>query len=808
LKRNLDEGQGVQTEVFRQQHRTALFFIHRREGLAGVVAQQSDHDDIEGGGSGITLETQHCLLEFLGEIAELFPQFKGGWICGGVGHTLRGTTKIRAPKFAGGDMVSQAPNRRSAQISLEPMRGAALDAGVSARLIAPLPLMTLMQALDRHAREKPAAVAFRFIKAPDLSTTDLTYAALRERALRIAQALNLRYATGNRVLLVLPPGADYIAAFIGCLYAGAIPVPTYPPRPRRAPERFLAVAQDAMARFVIGTAAVRRQIEATMDAPPEVAARLVWLTPEGEVGAPTDWALPYVDASTPAFLQYTSGSTAEPKGVVVTHGSLEHNLTIYHERCLRSPDEVLGFSWLPPFHDLGLIANLLGAVRHGVPEVIMSPQQFMRDPLSWLQGISHFRATVSAAPNFAFELCAARAEFNPGKLEGLDLSCWTSAFNGAEPIRPETLERFARTFAPFGFDPAAMSPGYGLAEATLVVSAQHRGRRPLIACFDQDALREGRVVPIQPGADAVRLVGTGEVLDGQEVAVVDPQTRRVCPADQVGEIWVRGNSVARGYWGHREATHETFGARILPDGTGPFLRTGDLGFLWCKQVFITGRRKDLIIIGGQNHYPQDIELTAQRAHPALGESMGAAFAVEGEAGEALAVVHEINLAHLEAPFAEVAGALNAAISEEHQLTVAHCGLVRFGSLPRTSSGKIRRRRCRDLFVAGELDSYLIEGAGERRVPLAREDEVADALPKAEMDRLRVGVAQVLGLDPVAIEVSRPLLEQGMSSLRAAELQCLLDEQFGVKLDYEDFFEPWTVRRIAELIAEKRSSGGS
>lgn len=665
--------------------------------------------------------------------------------------------------------------------------------------------MSLTQALDRHARDKPKAAVFRFIKAPDFSTTDLTYADLRERALRIAQALRLRHADGHRVLLLLQPGPDYIAAFIGCLYAGAIPVPIYPPRPRRVPERFLAVAEDAAARFAIATPEVRRQIEATVDARTEAMGRLIWLTPEGETGAPSDWILPYFDAATPAFLQYTSGSTADPKGVVVTHGNLEHNLTIYVERFLMSLDDVLGFSWLPPFHDLGLIANLLGAVRHGVPEVIMSPQNFMRDPLSWLRGISQFRATSSAAPNFAYELCAARAEANPGQLEGLDLSCWKSAFNGAEPIRPETVERFARTFAPFGFDPEAMCPGYGLAEATLVVSAQHRGRGALIEGFDRVALREGRVLPSQDTVNAVRLVGSGDVLNGQELVIVDPVSRRVCEPEKVGEIWVRGASVARGYWGHRKTTEETFRARILPDGDGPFLRTGDLGFQRGKQLFITGRWKDLIIVGGQNHYPQDLELTAQRAHPALADAMGAAFAVEGEEGEVLAVVHEINLSHREAPFEEVAAALKAAIAEVHQLTVAHCALVRFGGLPKTSSGKIRRRQCRELFVAGELDSYRVEGDGERRVPMAREDEVIDVLPRAEMDRLRAGVARVLELDPAALEMSRPLLEQGMSSLRAAELQGMLDEQFGVQLDYEDFFEPWTVRRIAELMAAKRST---
>lgn len=672
---------------------------------------------------------------------------------------------------------------------------------MASRIPIPPPPQTLMRQLDRHAAEKPTAAAFRFIKGPDFSTDDLTYAELRTRALRVAQALRSRHAEGNRVLLVLPPGADYIVGFLGCLYAGAIAVPIYPPRRNRPPERFATVARNSAARFALAHAEVRRQVEATLA--PELLRELdlTWLLPQGEDGAPETWTPPYADAGTPAFLQYTSGSTADPKGVVVTHGSLGHNIGLIGEPFGMNATDVLGLSWLPPFHDLGLIGNLLAAVHDGVTEIIMTPQVFLSDPIGWLRAISHFRATSSAAPNFAYDLCVARA--TPEVLAGLDLSCWKTAFNGAEPIRAGTLERFVRTFAPCGFSAGAMCPGYGLAEATLVVSAQPRGRGAMIAGFDREALRQHRVQPAADAASTVRLVGSGTVLGGQRVLIVDPDTRRVCAAAEVGEIWVSGPSVARGYWANPEATAETFRAHTLPDGAGPFLRTGDLGFLHEAQLFITGRRKDLIIIGGTNQYPQDIELTAQSAHPALADAAGAAFAVITDEGESLAVVHEINLQHREADFAAVAAALRGKISAEHQLAVTHCALVRFASLPKTSSGKIQRRRARELYLAGRLDAYLTTGAAGAQEPLPSIATGDAALPAEEFSRLREGIARILALVPNALDPTRPLLQQGMSSLRAVELQGLLEREFGVRLEYEDFFEPWTVNRIAALIAEKR-----
>ncbi|MEA2691749.1 MAG: hypothetical protein QOJ16_1136, partial [Acidobacteriota bacterium] len=511
---------------------------------------------------------------------------------------------------------------------------------------------TLVDLLRSRAADAADRTEYLFLANGEVESERLSAAALDARARAIAARLAETAAAGDRALLLFPPGLDFIAAFFGCLYAGVIAVPAYPPRPGRGGERLAAIAGSCRPAAVLTTAELLGRLRAgATDAAGLAAAR--WLavdavaTEAGEL-----WRDPGVGPETAAFLQYTSGSTAEPKGVVVTHGNLLHNERMIQEGFGQSAASVI-VGWLPLHHDMGLIGNVLQPLYCGARCILMSPLAFLQRPEVWLRAISRYRATTSGGPNFAYELClrkvgeAARAE--------LDLASWSVAYNGAEPVRAETLERFAAAFAPAGFRRAAFYPCYGLAEATLYVTGGEVGTAPPIRAFD------GRP-----------LVGCGTARLGQSVRIVDPESRRPAAPGEIGEIWVAGPSVAQGYWGLPEASAAVFGAHIAgEDPALPFLRTGDLGFLDAGELFVTGRLKELIILRGRNHYPQDIEITALASHGALRPGGAAAFAVEaaGEGGgEELVVAVEIERRR-EPEAAAAAAAVRRAVAEEHEVAV-------------------------------------------------------------------------------------------------------------------------------------------
>jgi myxalamid-type polyketide synthase MxaB len=394
--------------------------------------------------------------------------------------------------------------------------------------------------------------------------------------------------------------------------------------------------------------------------------------------------------------------------VVVSHANLLHNSALIH-RAFRHGPESRGVIWLPPYHDMGLIGGLLQPLYGGFPVVLLSPGAFIQRPLRWLQAVSRYRATTSGGPSFAYELCVERT--TPEQRAGLDLSSWRLAFNGSEPVRHDTLERFARAFAPWGFRAEAFYPCYGLAEATLLVSGAGPAA-PTVRWFHVRALEQNRIVSVAPRApDAKALVSCGTVIAG-ECAVVDPESGRRCSAEQVGEVWLRGPSVAGGYWHRPDETRAVFQAR-LDNGSGPFLRTGDLGFLRDGELYITGRLRDLIIIRGTNYYPQDIERTVELCHPALRPG-GAAFSFEEDSRECLAVVQEIDFERAQDPGA-VFGAARAAVATEHELQVDAIVLVRAGRIPRTSSGKVQRHACRHAFLRDALPGVVASWrAGQER----------------------------------------------------------------------------------------------
>jgi FkbH-like protein len=654
------------------------------------------------------------------------------------------------------------------------------------------------EALQVRAAEGPESWAFTFLHEGETEAGRVTYQDLDRRARAVAMALAAACGRGERALLLFPPGLEFIAAFFGCLYSGVIAVPAQPPRSPRALPRLRGILADSRPAVVLTAGSALGGLRCWFEADAEMPA-VHWLATDAIPAAGAeDWRSPRLDPGGLAFLQYTSGSTAEPKGVMVSHANLAHNLGLIAEACGHGPGSLF-VSWLPVYHDLGLIGQVLQAVWAGAPCVLMAPAAFLKRPLRWLEAVSRYRATTSGAPDFAWDLCARKAE--GADLSALDLSSWRVAFTGAEPVRAATLARFAAAFAGRGFRPAATYPCYGLAEATLMVSGGQPATPPRVAAFDAAALAQGKVEEWGGAEDAApaalcTLVGCGPALGDQRVVIVDPQTALPLPPHRIGEIWVAGPSVGQGYWQRPQATAATFGART-GSGDGPFLRTGDLGFLHAGELFIAGRSKDLILLRGRNLYPQDVEHTAAASHPDLRPGGGAAFTVEGTEAERLVLVHEV-VRHPRGEVEEIAAAIRAAVSEELEASVAEVVLIRPETLPRTSSGKVRRQECRRAYLQEELRvvgrSALGERAGEvledAEPDRAASHEALLALPGGERraalaELIRRRAAAVLGLAAAGVPADLPLSRLGLDSLGAAELAHGLERALGVALPVAD-----------------------
>jgi acyl-CoA synthetase (AMP-forming)/AMP-acid ligase II len=566
--------------------------------------------------------------------------------------------------------------------------------------------------LRRWAETRGHDVALTLHEGTLQQAATFTYAEIDRRARAIAAALQDRARPGSRALLVYPPGMDFITGFLGCLYAGVLPVPTYAPHPaqlRKSLERFLPIVRDARPEVFLTTGPFALALRALAAATPRLwrSRILNTATLDVEALAPR-WAEPRLDPDSVAFIQYTSGSTSSPKGVIVTHGNLVHNLSAIRELAADIP-EPRGVSWLPPYHDMGLIGGILQPLYAGFPAHLLSPLAFLGRPLLWLETISHVRATVSPLPNFALELCVRKVSDEQAR--ALDLSSWRVAINGAEPIRKASLDRFTARFGPAGFRPEVHRPVYGLAEATLMVSCDTTRVPPRTMAIRREAAENGRVELAADGdADAATFVSCGRSIAGQTITIVDPETLRRCPEGVIGEIWIRGPSVAKGYWNKPEETREVFGAYLGDGGEGPFLRTGDLGFLDREELFVTGRRKDLIIIAGRNHYPQDIEEAAARSHPAIRPGCCVAFGLDDRArGERIVVVAECDARRAAPPsghldvddvIARVRTEIRARVGVDADQVV----LVKPRTLSKTSSGKIRRFATRAAFLEGMLET--------------------------------------------------------------------------------------------------------
>ncbi|OBK35451.1 hypothetical protein A5658_08640 [Mycobacterium sp. 1245111.1] len=635
--------------------------------------------------------------------------------------------------------------------------------------------------------------------------SQLTFGELDTRARSVALVLQQMGATGERALVLCPSGLDFIVAFFGCIYAGAVPVPVHPPARARVIGRVASIVQDTQARFTVTTAETQAKFQSAIDEMADGPA-MRWCAVDDIAASADEWVAPDIDPDDTAMLQYTSGSTGSPKGVVVSHRNLLSNVEAIRTAWGGGNDRAKGVFWLPLHHDMGLIGGILTSIYVGATSYFMPPESFIERPMRWLEAIAKHGGTITAAPNFAYQLCVDLS--TPEERAALDLSTMTTAMCGAEPIRAATLQRFVDAFAPAGFQPHGFAPVYGMAESTLLVSGKAEQDRtaPIVRYLDSDALRDHRVVPVAPGSpEAASFVACGQAQPNHEAVIVDPATGRRCADDEVGEIWLTGGSVAQGYWGKPAETAETFNAFLADTGRGPFLRTGDLGFHLDGELFVSGRLKDLIVIRGRNHYPEDIEATVQDSHDALLRGRGAAFSItpDSDAGEQLVIVQEVDryrAGDMDAD--EALAAIRTAVTEHHEIRPHAIILTEPSTIPTTSSGKIRRNRSRQRFLDGDLASIAQWREKASGAPRHAADAERGTPGAGELAAwLATQLADMLDIPATEIDTSLPFAHYGLDSVRAVRLTATLAEHVGQELSPTLPYEYPTIDALCAHLTE-------
>ncbi len=666
---------------------------------------------------------------------------------------------------------------------------------------------TLAHLLLQRADAQGHSKAYGFLPQGEAEAESISYQDLRLRAARLAGLLARRYPRGSRVVLAFPAGLEFIVAFFGCILAGMIAVPVSLPKRNRPNLRFRSILGDSEADCILTLDRLRSLMEKATSQQEDFT-HLDCLASDGPEAAsadePSNW--PQLASQDIAYLQYTSGSISTPKGVIVTHANVLSNSEFI--RFVEENDEgSLSLTWLPHFHDMGLVEGIVQPLFSGFAGLIMPPVAFFQKPLRWLRSISDHAVSNSGGPNFAYELCL--RHITNSEAQQLDLSSWKVAYNGAEMIRPATLARFAKKFAPSGFEWKAFYPVYGLAEATLVVASGRRESEPVGCCLDRDQLEKGRVAEAGQGApggyplSAAGLIQAGRFESALEVSIVDPQTLRPLGDDHVGEIWIRGGSVAQGYWNRPQETRESFAAWTADPSDGPFLRTGDLGFRRGRHLFLTGRLKELIIVQGRNLYPQDLERLAESADEAVRPLSTAAFALEArDCGERVIVVCEVKRAFRKRDLEPAADRIAQAISGELDLDLAAAVFISPGTLPKTSSGKIQRLLCRRRLAEGTLKTVFRKDFHHSRTGPDRPSSQRASEPQL-LDALRRKVAHRLGMSAREIETSVPIGHYVHDSLTAVRLSHDIEQAFGCALPLSRLIGSSSLEELASDL-EKRS----
>lgn len=658
---------------------------------------------------------------------------------------------------------------------------------------------TLVDALQRRAAIDPDRVLYTYLEDGETLERAMTAAVLDAEARAIGRTLAKLAGPGTRVILLFEDGLDTIKGLFGCLSAGLVAVSGIHPAAPRSTDRLLGILRDSRATVVLGQTRVLAEFQRGLD---EVLDDfdLRWVAIDTIKPLPADrWAGTPAGNDGLALIQYTSGSTRDPRGVMLTHRNLLHNLQGQIDAFGYEFGDT-GVSWLPFSHDMGMIGCVLMAVFGGGRCVLLSPSHFVEDPSRWLRAISRHRATISGGPNFAYDLCARRADTMD--LATLDLSCWKVAVSGAEPVRADVLRRFADAFGATGFKAEALRPSYGLAEATLLVTCGDRLTPLNTRRLDKAALQANRVVPLEPFAEeiapngGVELVGCGRPLPDQSLAIVDPLAlSRVAPG-AIGEIWVAGPSVSAGYW-ERPDDYLAYFAGDLGDGLGPYLRTGDLGFALDGDLFITGRLRDLLVVRGKNYYPQDLEHTAEASHPAIRPGCSACF-LQDEASE-LVIVSEL-LRAMPTKVADIAAAIRAAVTRDHGLNPARIVLVGWGTVMKTPSGKVQRQQTRAAYADGQL-AIMHESIVAAEPPRVSNTSGAAPANASGIDEWLPDKMLWLGVDLTAFDPATRLTELGFDSLKIVELKADLERSLGIVITVADLYNH---ENIQDLIGYLRS----
>jgi len=668
---------------------------------------------------------------------------------------------------------------------------------------------SLNAVLRQHFAGAPEQIAFTF-NTGDGEPERYSYAQFEHSVLALAADLTTRKLVGSRALLLFNPGYDYVVAFFGCLFAGVIAVPAFPPLTNRDWPRLLNIVDDCAAETILTASFLKSSI---YDWVSNNYTRKMNCIAVDQIETPTmDISLPRdIDQNTIAFLQYTSGSTGNPKGVMVTHGNLLNNCSAILQAMGCNADSV-GASWLPPYHDMGLIGGIISPLLARFPVHLMSPLTFLKKPMVWLQTISRERVTATAGPNFAYEYCVRRVSAKD--VAKLDLSSLKVAGNGAEPIKAESLRKFAEHFAPAGFSLKTFLPCYGLAEGTLMIAGVPVDEEPRIIDVDAAAMAQNRYSAPKEEGKHLSLVTAGVCVADTEAFIVDPVTKTEVAADRIGEIWVRGPGVAVGYWQRPETTDEVFNAYFESafDGiVGPCMRTGDLGFYHEGQLVIAGRAKEIIIIRGRNYYPQDIEWIAQQQAEAFRASNGAAFSVDVDDGEALVLVQEVSRAARAllddaTAFNALVQSINQALGEQLGIQLHALVLIEQGSLLKTSSGKIQRVGMRQAWLEGSL---AIVKQWQRAAPASAGSRPSHAVDNAHIDfthadyaltqLLAQWVAEALGVPTAEIDIDVPFSALGLDSVQGVEIAARLEKHLNQSLPATLLFRYPTINDLVAFI---------